>query len=74
MYPDDNTENTNTSAISTNNNYPKKTYTVDEIAVFLKISKSKAYEICKQDCFKVIKIGRAVRIVKLSFDKWFDAQ
>ena len=52
----------------------KRTYTVPEIAVLLRISKSKAYELCKHDYFKTICIGRSVRISKASFDKWFDSK
>jgi len=49
-------------------------YTVSEIAGLLKISKSKAYDLCKQDFFRTVNIGRAVRVSKVSFDKWFDSQ
>ena len=52
----------------------KGAYKVSEIAALLKISKSKAYDLCKQGFFKTINIGRAVRISKASFDKWFDSQ
>jgi excisionase family DNA binding protein len=52
----------------------KQTYTVPEIAALLQIGKSKAYELCQQDFFKVIRIGRMVRISKASFDEWYDRQ
>lgn len=32
----------------------------------------KAYELCNSGCFKVVRIGRALRISKLSFDTWLD--
>lgn len=35
----------------------KKTYSVQEIANILQISKSKSYEVCKESRFKTIKIG-----------------
>jgi len=62
------------SAIETPEKCGKGTYTASEIADLLKISKSKAYDLCKQGFFRTINIGRAVRISKASFDKWFDKQ
>lgn len=50
----------------------KKTYTVDEIQDILNISRTTAYELVKKNYFKVIKIGRTIRISKKSFDEWFD--
>ena len=53
------------------NNVSADVYTPQEIAQMLKISKRKAYELCKNTKdFKVIHIGRSVRIVKESFDRW----
>ncbi|MCL2343194.1 MAG: helix-turn-helix domain-containing protein [Firmicutes bacterium] len=71
MHPDNAIEITASSARSSNN---KRTYTVIEIATLLQISKSKAYELCQQGFFKTIKVGRSVRISKLSFDEWLDSQ
>lgn len=50
----------------------KKTYSVLEIADILQISKSKAYELCKKPDFKVVRLGRTIRISKVSFDNWLD--
>lgn len=50
----------------------KKTYSVPEIAQMLQISRTKAYELCKSGSFKIIKIGRIVRISKSSFDEWLN--
>lgn len=50
----------------------KKTYSVLEIADILQISKSKAYELCKNPDFKVVRLGRTIRISKVSFDNWLD--
>lgn len=51
----------------------KKTYSVLEIAEILQISKSKAYELCRQQPeFKVIRLGRTIRISKASFDGWLN--
>lgn len=43
----------------------KKTYFVLEIAYILQINKSKAYELCKQPDFKVVRLGRTIRISKV---------
>ena len=50
----------------------KKTYSVHEIAQILQISRSKAYELCRQPDFKVIRLGRTIRISKASFDDWLN--
>lgn len=51
----------------------KKTYSVQEIADILQISKSKSYELCKEKQFKIIRIGRIIRISKPSFDEWLES-
>lgn len=53
-------------------NKDKKTYSVLEVADILQISKSKAYELCRQPEFKVIRLGRTIRISKASFDDWLN--
>ena len=50
----------------------KRTYSVQEIADILQISRSKAYQLCDGKEFKVIKLGRLVRISKISFDEWLE--
>ncbi len=50
----------------------KKTYSVHEIAQILQISRSKAYELCRQPDFKVVRLGRTIRISKASFDDWLN--
>ena len=50
----------------------KRTYSVDEVRAILGISRRKAYELCNSDVFKVIRIGRALRVSKASFDFWLD--
>jgi excisionase family DNA binding protein len=50
----------------------KKTYTVNEIMELLAIGRSKAYELCNSGCFKIIRVGRVIRIVKSSFDDWLE--
>lgn len=51
----------------------KKTYSVQEIANILQISKSKSYELCKEEHFKIIRIGRIIRVSKPSFDEWLES-
>ena len=50
----------------------KRTYSVDEIREILMISRRKAYDLCNSDTFKVIRVGRALRVSKASFDHWLD--
>ena len=47
----------------------KRTYSVDEI---LNIGRRKAYELCNSGECKIVRIGRTIRISKLSFDEWLD--
>ena len=52
----------------------KSTYTVQEIAEILGISLRSAYNLCNDPMnFKVLHIGRSIRIHKESFDQWFHA-
>lgn len=52
----------------------KRTYSVQEIADILQISRSMAYNLCKQPLFKTVKVGKYVRVSKPSFDEWLDTQ
>jgi excisionase family DNA binding protein len=57
-------------------NNPKEagtlTYGVSEIAEILNISKRTAYDFCRKTTdFKVVRVGRCVRVHKESFDTWF---
>ena len=46
-------------------------YRVEEIAQILAISSRAAYNLCKSTKdFKVIRIGKSVRVNKQSFDNW----
>lgn len=54
------------------NTVGKRTYSVDEIRAILNISRRKAYELCNSGCFKIVRVGRTIRISKLSFDEWLD--
>lgn len=61
---------TDTNVTSANSEIERKTYTVLEIAVLLGIGKNQAYELCKTNQFRIIKVGRAIKVVKQSFDSW----
>ena len=69
-------ENAVTNPVTQSNDVcaEKRTYTVVEISDLLQISRSKAYEICSMDLFRIIRIGRSVRISKASFDEWLDTR
>ncbi len=51
----------------------KRTYSVDEIRSILNIGLRKAYELCNSGEFKIVRVGRTIRISKLSFDKWLNS-
>lgn len=53
-------------------NTKKRTYSVQEIAEILQISRSMAYNLCRQSLFKIVKVGKYIRISKPSFDDWLD--
>lgn len=50
----------------------KKTYTVEEIAKQLGVSKKVAYSLVKSGQFSYVRAGKAIRVSKLSFDKWLN--
>lgn len=50
----------------------KKTYSVQEIADILQISKTKSYDLCKNPEFRIIRLGRTIRVSKASFDEWLN--
>lgn len=50
-----------------------RTYTVDDIAAMLNIGRTTAYQLVREGYFKSIRIGNAIRIVKQSFEDWFEA-
>ncbi len=52
---------------------PSLTYTVSEIAQMLNISTRSAYNLCAaRPQFKVLRLGRSLRVNKESFDEWFN--
>jgi len=44
--------------------------TVSEMANLLKISRSKAYQLVKENSFPIIKIGKCIRINKIELLSW----
>lgn len=49
-----------------------RTYTVEQIAAILNIGRATAYHLVKQENFKIVRIGNAIRISKKSFDEWLE--
>lgn len=58
----------------TNPTVAKRTYTVAEVMDILGVSRKKAYELCNSGSFKIVHIGRSIRVSKASFDAWLDNQ
>lgn len=54
--------------------YDKRTYRIDEVMDILGIGRDAAYSLCKSGKFKVVKVGKTLRISKKSFDEWLDGQ
>lgn len=50
----------------------KRSYSVEEAAKILGVSKRSIYKLCSQDSFKSVRIGTKLRISKKSFDEWLD--
>ena len=50
-----------------------RTYTVNEIARILGVSRTQAYRLVQEDLFKSVRIGNAIRISKRSFDQWLES-
>ena len=52
----------------------KRVYTVQEMMDILGISQSTAYLLIGRKEFHTVRIGRHIRISKVSFDAWLDGQ
>ena len=50
----------------------KRAYSVDDIMEILDISRSSAYILIQKGFFRSHKIGKQIRISKVSFDEWLD--
>ena len=57
-----------------NSTINKRVYSVAEIIEILGVSRKKAYELCNTGCFSIVRVGRIIRISKISFDEWLDKQ
>ena len=52
--------------------YKAKVYTLEEIKDILKIGRNSSYNLLNKNYFKIIKLGKIVRISKKSFDNWLN--
>ena len=50
-----------------------RTYTVNEIARILGVSRTQAYRLVQEGLFKSVRIGNVIRISKRSFDHWLES-
>ena len=50
-----------------------RTYTVNDVARILGVSRTQAYRLVQEDIFKSVRIGNAIRISKRSFDHWLES-
>lgn len=46
--------------------------TIKELQQFLKIGKNSAYDLVNRKEFKVLRVGKSIRINKAEFLRWFD--
>ena len=49
-----------------------RTYTVNEVARILGVSRTQAYRLVKEGLFKSVRIGNAIRLPKRTYDKWLE--
>ena len=50
----------------------KTVYTPEEIQNILGISKPTVYKLLKQEQFRILHVGRCMRVPKAEFDHWLD--
>jgi excisionase family DNA binding protein len=51
--------------------FRRRTYSIDEIAVYLGISKNHAYAMAREGAFPTIRLGRRLIVPADRFDAWF---
>ena len=51
-----------------------RTYTVNDIATILSVSRTTAYKLANSGLFKMIRIGNMIRISKASFEEWLEIE
>ena len=59
---------------TTDSTAAQRTYGVKDIQSILGVSQPTAYSLVHRGLFQVVKVGRYIRISKVSFDKWLDGQ
>lgn len=52
----------------------KMTYSVDEMAAAVGISRPKAYELANSEGFPVIRVGNRIRIPVAALERWLEAK
>lgn len=50
----------------------KGSYSIDEVAAMLSVTRQTVYKLIKENVFEVHKINNSYRIDKISFDRWLD--
>ena len=45
----------------------------EQIAAMLNIGRTTAYQLVKQEEFRIVRIGNAIRVSKKSFDEWLES-
>jgi excisionase family DNA binding protein len=48
--------------------------TVKELAEILRIGRSSAYELCRQNAFPVVRVGKSIRIPKGALLDWVERE
>jgi len=64
--------NLNDKITSTLPNLDIKTYTIEEVAIQLGISKKTAYAIIRDGMIHSVRVGRSIRVSKESFERWLN--
>jgi len=54
------------------NEVRKTVYTPEEIQTILGVSRPTVYKLIKEQQFRVLRMGRCIRVVKAEFDAWLD--
>lgn len=52
--------------------FDDQVYTIEEIREILNIGKNASYDLLEKNHFKMIRLGKAIRISKKSFDEWLN--
>ena len=50
----------------------KRTYTVEDIQSILGVTRTTAYRLVNSNQFRIIKIGRSIRIPVKAFEEWLE--